>query len=51
MCNAHGHVVKMPFSAGTKRYMTCWLKLWYITSTNQGGFIIWSNEVQAFKAC
>ena len=21
VCNAHGHVVKMPFGAGTKRYM------------------------------
>ena len=32
MRNAHGHVVKMPFGAGTKAYVA---ELWYITSTYQ----------------
>ena len=49
--NAHGHVVKMPFGAGTKAYVAV-LALalvynFYLPRT----FIIWSIEAQAFKAC
>ena len=34
--NAHGHVVKMPFSVVQDDTWPCWLKLWFITSTYQG---------------
>ena len=33
MHNTHRHVVKMPFSAGTKQYVAQLAKLWFITST------------------
>ena len=48
--NAHGHVVKMSFGAGTKAHVAV-LALalvynFYLPRT----FIIWSIEAQAFKA-
>ena len=46
MRNAHGHVVKMPFGAGTKHYVAAMIYNFYLLRT----FIIWSNEAQAFKA-
>ena len=48
---SHGHVVKMPFGAGTRQYVAV---LPYASVYNfylLRMFIIWSNEAQVFKAC
>ena len=51
--NMHGHVEKMPFGAGTRRYVAllahdqALIYNFYLPTT----FIIRSNDEQAFKAC
>ena len=50
MRNAHGHVVKMPFGAGTKHYVAVLALAMVYNFYLLRMFIIWSNEAQAFKA-
>ena len=50
MRNGHGHVVKMPFGAGTKHYVAVLALAMVYNFYPIRTFIIWSNEAQAFKA-
>ena len=50
MRNAHGHVVKMPFGAGTKAYVAVQAKALVYNFYLPRMFFIWSIEAQAFKA-
>ena len=49
MRNTHGHVVKMPFGAGTKRYVAKLASALVYNFYPLRTSIIWSNEAQLFK--